>query len=423
MDRVPDGRMTAGGEKGFVLILALVTMVAMTLIGVSLVQSMTTDMQLARNEREAKIAFELAEAGISDASARLHLSSVNPRYVGEKTGDPGYRTTAWAGYTFNSDANVIGTIGAGRSYSVTIKYLSEANSEGFCDSNNAGPNSADPGPGNALIPPATWTCTRNPAEVVMYGRDFNLDSSLTYIEYGQLPVYEVTSIGTSNGTTRTIVSYLGESNLNVDTKFAINTNACVDVSGGANTITGSVIQGPACGCDPQINGTCEANKSALTNMNTYLGDTLANIMTYSDEVHTCKNAQCNAPGDDIPVSGMLEPVVTAWEGAGQYEGALIFIDNSGGKPVSISGNFHGEGILIVTGDLDLSGGFQWEGLIYVMGTLTVSGGGGGLNVKGGVMANQTVAINGSITVQYDQEELLEQARQTSTSALTSWKRL
>jgi hypothetical protein len=86
---------------------------------------------------------------------------------------------AWAGYDFSSDANVVGALGTGRSYTVTIRYLSESNSEGFCDSNNAGPNSADVGPTLALIPPATWTCTRNPAEVVMYGRDFNLDSSLT----------------------------------------------------------------------------------------------------------------------------------------------------------------------------------------------------------------------------------------------------
>ncbi|MBI1911893.1 MAG: hypothetical protein HYS21_07795 [Deltaproteobacteria bacterium] len=409
-------------EKGFILILALITMLAMTLIGLSVVYNMNTDLHLSRNEREAKIAFQLAEAGVREAVARLHIASTNSRYIGEKSTDANYRTISWnsgnsLGRNFSSDNSIVGTLGTNQSYSVTIRYLDETNPEGFCDGNEVGSNISS----GVASPPTS--CSKTTAEVVMYGQDFNLDPSVTSIRYGQLPVYRIISTGTSNGTTRTIEAYLGGSNLNTDTEKAINTNACIDVAGGSNTITGDVVQGPGCGCDPQLNATCVTNKTASTDMNTFLGDTLANIKTYSDEVHKCTTATCNGAGDDIPASGALDNIVTAWEGAGPYESVLLYIENAGGKEVSISGNFTGEGILIVTGDLKISGSFHWEGLIYVLGTLTVSGGGSDLNVTGGVMANNTVAVNGGITINYDLEELLEQARQTSTSATMVWKRL
>lgn len=407
-------------DKGFILILALVTMLAMTLIGISLVMNMTTDMQLSRNEREAKRAFQLAEAGIREASARLHLSSTKAQYIGEKKTDANYRTTSWnlnnaLGRDFSSNAAVIGALSPNQSYSVTVRYLDETNPEGFCDSNNVSNNNS----GNSTVPPAA--CANTPAEVVMYGQDFNLTSAVTQIKYGQLPTYRIVSTGTSNGTSRTIEAYLGESNLNTETDKAINSNSCIAVNGGSNTVTGSVVQGPGCACDPMLSGGCSANKPATTDMNTYLGDTLANIMTYSDQVHSCTNANCTAPGNDIPASGQLDGVVTNWGSIGTNEGALIFINNSGGKQVDITGGVpDGEGILIVTGDLKISGNVKWEGLIYVMGTLTISG---TINVKGGIMANNTVTLNGAVTVKYDQEELQEMARQTSTSATMVWKRL
>lgn len=419
-------------EKGFILVLALVTMLAMTLIGLSVVMNMTTDMQLSRNEREAKIAFQLAESGLREASARLHMVSTNAKYIGEKTasnatynatqdaGGPPNRSTAWnsGGYKdFTSSSAVIGTLDPNKSYSVTIKYLDETNPEGFCDSNNVPNNDST----NATVPPAS--CQNSPAEVVMYGQDFNLNSSVTYIKYGMLPVYKVTSTGVSNGTSRTVVAYLGESNLNTDTDHAINTNSCISVNGGSNAITGSVVQGPGCACDPMLSGGCSPDKTATTDMNTYLGDTLANIATYADEVHSCTTATCNGAGDDIPSSGKLDNVVTNWGDFAGHEGTLLYINNTGGKQVEISpaaGTVDGEGILIVTGDLKISGDVTWNGLIYVLGTLTLSG---SLNVEGGVMTNNTVTLNGSVTVKYDLEELQEVSRQTSTSATMVWKRL
>jgi hypothetical protein len=117
-------------------------------------------------------------------------------------------------------------------------------------------------------------------------------------------------------------------------------------------------------------------------------------------------------------------VVTDWgDFTGNTYSRLIYIDNAGGKDVSLNGNYEGRGILIISGNIDIGGSFAYEGLIYVLGNLTFSGGGGVLNVVGGVMANNAVATNGGITVTYDQATLDAVAKESSSSAILVWKRL
>lgn len=421
---------TLKNEAGFVLILALVTMVAMTLIGLSLVMNITTDMQLSRNERESKLAFQLAEAGINEAVARLHLTNTSASYIGEFPADAGYRTSAWNannalgrnfGYNVGGNRNSADNL----NYTVSIRYLDESNTEGFCDSNDVSPNTS----ANSTVPPAA--CVKNAPEVVMYGQDFNINATVTQIQRGILPVYRLISTGTSNTTTRTIEAFVGASSLNTNTGWGINTNGCINIAGGATNV-GIVEQGAGCACDPKLPpGSCAANKTATDNMQTYLGLQLASVIDMADEKHRCQSATCSAAGDDIPSSGKIDGVVSDWgvlAGQPNTHATMIYINNADAgyvnyNEVSISGNFTGRGILIVTGNLKLTGTLTYEGLIYVFGTLTISGGGSALNVTGGVMANNTVSVNGNVTVNYDLATLQDVARQNSSSATLIWKRL
>lgn len=413
------------GEKGFVLILALVTMLAMTIIGLSVVMNMTTDMQLSRNERDAKAAFQLAEAGINEAIARLHLPTSSPRHIGELSGDAGYRAVpvTWnSGGTKNfgvgnADANRVSADGL--NYTVSISYLDESNPEGFCDDND--PAAGNNNSGNAASPPAS--CNNTNAEIVMFGKDFRM-GSLTNISYGKHPVYRISSTGTSNGTSRTIEAYLGATNLNTDTDAAINTNTCISIAGGSTNITGGVKEAGGGGCTTCNDTLAGCAVKANDPMDTYLGPDIADVIDFADETHKCKSATCNAAGDDMPASGVIDDIVQDWgDAAGNTYSTMIYIDNSGGKEAEISGSFTGRGILIVTGDLKLSGNLTYEGLIYVFGTLTIAGGGNTLNVQGGVMADNTVALNGNVTVNYDQPTLLDVSKENSTSTFVLWKRL
>lgn len=406
-------------EKGFVLILSLVTMVAMTLIGLSLIMNMSTDMQLSRNEREAKIAFQLAQAGINEAAARLHLPDANSRYIGEDTTDydtnPDYRALTW-GNNFSFNSSIIGNLGSNQNYQVTISYLDESNPENFCDDNDTsiGAGNYDKGMNVAYSTPP-FTCDKSPSEIVFYGKDFNILS--TKVSRGLLPVYRIVSTGTVENTSRKIEAYVGGSSLNTDSGTALNSNGCITNNGGAVVATTCLTTG--CGgadCD-----TVKAATDPTTNMNEYLGDTLANIAAQADLKLSCDSpSTCNA---------VLNSTTDAdW---GDYSGntysTIIYINNS--SEVNITGNdlgpdSGGRGILIVSGDLKLSGNFRWEGLVYVMGTLTLDGGGSGVNITGGVLANSVTTLNGaSLTLNYDLETLKAVARESSSAAMLVWKRM
>lgn len=414
----------AASEKGFVLILALVSMLAMTIIGVSLVLNMSTDMQLANNEREGKQAFQLAEAGVNEAIARMRLPSTHAKFVAEPaavtaaaaaTIPRGYRTTAgWGGASFNS-----ATSADALNYAVTVQYLAEE--DPFCDNNVGNANV------NGVPAVGTQICNN---EVVMFGQDFNIcfddiaACTKPSTRKGVYPVYRVTSIGTKNTTQRTVEVYVGASNLNIDTEGAINTNSCINISGGSATVTGGVKQGGACaaGCPAGVLPPCDTK--AVDDMTTFLsGDNIASLASSADyQIDCLTKMACNADIGAVPDS--------MWgDCAGNTTSSLIYMDTHFAMPeptISSTDLFGGcgRGILIVNGNITFSGNMTWEGLIYVMGTLTIAGGGGNLNVTGGVMANQTVQLSGNINASYDYATLEEVGRQAGSAAKTyiSWKR-
>ncbi len=402
-------------EKGFTLILSLVLMLIMTLIGISVLTNTTSDMNIATNDTDSKKAFHMAESGIQEALARIHLASTNGNYAGESAGLVyGTRDPSWTLSFTDGESDM--------AYSVTVAYLLEGNEEGYCDSNTTENLTAITG------------CTTANGEVVMFGQDFTFTSEVTYLTIGQTPVYEITSEGTQNGIKRQVQAYVGASVLNLNSEYPINTNGCVDVAGAGASIAldADVAQGPSCasGCETAITDlgvNCQA-KAADTDMNDFLGLPLDDVKAMADEIHYCTGATCNNADDDVPSSGQIDGMGIDWgDFAGDSYSTYIYIDNAGGNTVSITGNMDGRGLLVVTGNLTISGTVNYEGLIYVVGEMRFVGGGGGTNVTGGVMSGSVAAdstyMGGNIDVDYDLATLQEIARQTGSGGLVLWKRL
>ncbi len=416
-------------ERGFALVLALVFMLAMTIIGVSLITNMSTEMHLASNEKDAKLAFQVSEAGFQDALARIHLASSSALYAGEPAGlNFATRDSNWSS-TFTSAEGDL-------DYTVTIKYLLESSDHNLCDSNTTGPNSSDDAdPDYANIPPNDdsdpdniYECTRN-GEIVYFGQDFNVSSETTTLTYGQFPVYEITSTGTAGGSnsTRTVTGYIGSTNLDLDTGFAVDTNACVSVGGVAFEIDGVVNQDAGCtDCDTLLDSTpgegCTARASPAI-IDDYLGLPMADVKAMSDEIHYCIGfPNCSDDNDDIPNSGQIDGVVQDWgDFAGDTYGSYIYIDNPGNKVV-LTGDFQGRGLLMINGDLQINGGFNYEGFVFVNGELTLGGGANEVTITGGLFSTELSTFNGNITVDYDQATLEDVSRQNKSQALLLWKR-
>jgi hypothetical protein len=164
---------TIRGEKGFALVLSLVVMAAMTAIGIAALTTSTTDMLIARNEKEAKQAFFLAETGIEEAVGRMDLPGSHSKYAGEKSAQRIARRDGAP--TFNNsdfDSTGLGLTGTGGSYDVDFSYALEG-ADTWC-------NDAPAGNG----------CSNN--EIVLYGQDFGFSGTGVPVT-GLLPIYLVDS--------------------------------------------------------------------------------------------------------------------------------------------------------------------------------------------------------------------------------------
>ncbi len=404
-------------EKGFALVLALVFMLAMTIIGISVITNMTTEMHIASNERDAKLAFQVSEAGLQEALGRIHLARTSALYVGELDSDGDFRTAAWSKNFTSSET--------GLTYSVTLEYLLEDDvmvneTHDFCDSNSVANTT-----GNTTIPPDP--CDKN-GEIVYFGQDFNIDSETTSLTIGQFPVYKITSIGSAGGsnTSRKIIAYVGSTNLDLDTGYAIDTNQCLTINGGSFEIDGLVNQDAGCtDCDTLLDSTpgegCLGD--GIPDIDSHLGLPMSEILGMSDEIHYCLGApNCSDVNDDIPNSGQLDTVIQDWgDFANDTYATYIYIDNPGNEVV-ITGDFEGRGLLVVNGDLRINGSFDFEGLIFVNGELTLGGGGNSVNITGGLVAERTTTFNGTIDIDYDKDTLEDVSRQNKSQALLLWKR-
>lgn len=378
-------------EKGFILVLALVVMAAMTAIGLAIITSSTTDMLISRNETEAKKAFYLAEAGIQEALGRMALIG-NTRYIGENSAQkvarinngvmPGgagmYTSQTFASSDLSSQSQLQNFNGT---YSVTVQYAL-ADGSSWC----YGPAS----PFN--------TCD---GRVLLYGQDYGF-VGVGIPAKGFTPLFQIDSVGTTaSGTTATVREYVTASTLNVippaGNIYANTTNNPSITMGGSGSVTGQI-------SGDYIGGGCGAGCTSVpwpgsVDMNNYLGIPTTDLKQYASPPSPYTQTGSNAVTYDSTGWGQI--CSTTWTGSDlphicDNPADIIYIDNAPSGttgPAKLQGGGTGRGILVITGDAQLDSNFTWEGLVYIMGNLS---GAGSLTVFGDVMVNGTIGFTGNI---------------------------
>lgn len=422
-------------KNGFALVVTLLLMVSISLIGLLALMNASTETLITRNEKEQKIAFQLAEAGLNEAYARVHVTGDN--YIGEPSGTTtrtvsgvsgtGYTQTYTTGW--NSDAsNDFGynktkptisgmSMAATNNYSVTIRYLVEDSTDSFCKLNA--------GLGEVYTPPTDTRCSGG--EVVLFGEDYQFPSTFTPKppSTGRNPVYKITSEATYGNTSVSLYSYIPSIGLNVDPEAAVysvgdmNTNGNDTFNGNVKTCgstdADNYIGAGGGGGSVQTNGTVTEGIPAAQCIN------MANFIGYSQS-ELWSMADVKVVGDG---GATLKTTVTDSANADK----IIFVDNDAvagpstnttASDATINSNQSGSGILIISGNLNASGGFTWTGLIYVYGELKITG---TVNVIGAVMSGSTSTISGNVNATYDQDVLNNLGKKNSTSNnLIRWSR-
>ena len=113
-------------QRGAVLVISLILLLILTVIGMSAIQTTTTEERMAGNMRDSEIAFQSAEAAIRDAEAFIETTVATSAFDdnnglfnnndGDGTAEPDYSATA----TWSSNAT-------SRAYSTPIPGIPTAN--------------------------------------------------------------------------------------------------------------------------------------------------------------------------------------------------------------------------------------------------------------------------------------------------------
>ena len=393
-------------EKGMVLPLGLMFLAIISILGTTAVIVTTTDLKIGTNYRTSEQAFYAAEAGIEEARARLKGSST--AYAGDSASpNPLWSvylsSGSWTPSSDDPDFNSSYTNTSLSSLQTDISYLVKIRHKREYDAEQTGHTISSPqyydGDGDTGTNSAA-----TPGNIIYYGYKDNTSTTVEQFttsgatEYK--PVEIITGCGLSSNS-RKIVEIEVKKNPGPPINSALYAKGDVTVNGVAADIIGN----DNCSMSPPLPPIYTLSPSDT--------DPATNPEP-PNEIYSGNPVDPAQGTDDINITdyvdsfkGSATEIITADQNGTNYGDAGNFVTCYCNATSLVQGldmrNLTGYGILLVKGDLTMSGGFNWNGLILVTGTLTFNGGGGpnSINIQGAVLANQTVDMNGGVSITYD----------------------
>ena len=402
------------GERGIALIMAMMVLLAMSLLAVLLMVSLQVETKIAGHSARYASALNIAEAGVGEALSHIRNGDIpntlNPRTVGQ---------------IFLANAGSIPAVGAD-----TVAMGTGQPAGQWLDYSTA----------NKTTDVLTVRYKTDAARTVIYRYDQNLNPPINYST--GFPIWVVTARGKKGNDIRRIETEVVPRPYNVVVNAAMAAKKGIDFSGNAKV----------CGYNHRL-------------------DTPA----YTDGVHgppgpvgPCVAWEVNS--NDLPGSWSEEPITSGGSasqggtpvqnsgghGAGFYTGPWDALGLTQaeffswiGPPISVppatpngifylhnnathqdqSGVFayngaNGEGFLYVDGDMTINGNFTFRGLIYIEGDLMINGNSwilGALVVKG--KSNIKIA-NGSCVVLYSRDSVQQNITKYGQQFMTlSWREI
>lgn len=376
-------------ERGFGLVVAILTIVALFALGTTLMFLSRTDFNISKHQTLHVEAIYVAEAGVEEALHRLALPNPTTLNVNGGSMNAAIRDTVkpydpdWRARIFLcSPANVPFTP-LGEYHTATIQddaswleYSSAAN------------------PATALTIEHKWRDldddgVREAGEIVLYDASRfppeNFDTGI--------PVEVVTVTARSATSERTIMAEAIRYPINANVLAALMCDNGVDVRGNV-TVCGHdhSIDVPhytmfptcgdyeLCGGHPHNSGRCEAAGCLIGIITT--GDEVdkrgtTDVGGHPDAEDTSSTNHFYSLPEALGLSQEEVDVILAtpdWRDVqhGRWQEGITYVDNEGGAEARWN-NGGGSGLLYVTGDLATEGNFRWKGLIYVEGDYRLLG--------------------------------------------------
>ena len=434
-------------EKGAVLVIALAFMALLAMAGTTSVVLTTTDLKIGSNYRTSTQATNASHAGLAESRGRLGGSSTADNYAGDPAAAP---DPLWCAYIltsstwspsddphydnnyknyFPASGNFTGTTPAANTLQspADISYFTKIRHKREYDAESAGHTTTTQHYADGDGTVATNTAA-SPGSIVYFGDDPATPLVVEYVEFTNAapqskrdarPVEIVRAYGSSVGSSgvteiETIIVPTGlDTNAVLYAKNNVTSNGTVTVDGNDH-------------------GTCGTTEPPV-----------GSIYTYPTGTSTTTNGASNVTVPTPPENGdsnimitdliaqlkdSATEIITSDQNNTTYgaDGASVACYSNPSDPYNVQGlklqGVTGYGLLLVEGDLVLGGGFTWHGLILTTGTMVFNGGGGPnrIQISGAALANNTVAMNGSVDLHYDSCYIAD-ALETTVARVSRWR--
>lgn len=428
-------RLVLNEGKGVIVITALLLLGILTLLGVTAVMLTLTELKISDKGKQGTQAFYLAEAGIEEARARIKGSNSDAGFTGDPDVDPDQN---WSAYILTStnwqtssdpqynslyhnyiptdsshtnSAIVANSLQTDHGYWVKIQHNREYDAE-LAGHTTTSPHYFD-GDGNI-----STHSTSNPGNIIYYGfgnpANPTIPTAFTASSATQFYPIELITSYAHKGVTKQVVKMEVARNPGLPASAAIYGRQDITINGASGYISGEDNCGKV-GDKPPL---YTLSPATTTGHPTFAG-TPSEPVSGSISIDVANYADSLKGGATVVTSDLNG---TNFGSSSNF--LTVFSDTS--NPPNVGGlkiqYVTGYGILIVDGDLTLGGGFSWYGLIIVTGTLTMNGGGSGINIKGAIMANDLVDINGGLDIRYDSCQI-DQSLQSKPMVMLKWRQI
>uniref|UniRef100_A0A832I1M0 Type 4 fimbrial biogenesis protein PilX N-terminal domain-containing protein n=1 Tax=Eiseniibacteriota bacterium TaxID=2212470 RepID=A0A832I1M0_UNCEI len=396
---------TVRDERGVALVMALMVLLTMSLLAVILLMNVNVNRRIAGHNVRADQALNIAEAGVSEALARIRSGDIslnpgNPRAVAQI-----FLTTAGSvPVPANADTVAMETSQPAGAW---LRYSTP----------NKGPDVL------------TVAFRTDAARTVVHRYDPSLANPINTAS--GWPIYRITSTGRQGPNRRRIVTEAIQKPFNAIVNAAMAADVGIDFKG----------NGHLCGYNHPLS--TPSGTRDWPNCSPYhVAGGLPGSWSTTNTTSTGSAAQYGSPvarsdnnvgfyAGPWEVFGMSQAEFFAWVGNPVATGpqpprGIIHIDNNGvSQDLSASEHYNGgdgEGFLYVDGDLQINGNFTFKGLVYVEGDLDINGTAwilGAVIVKGVSRLN---IANGNFSLLYSREAIEQMLAKYGGQFVTlSWR--
>jgi Tfp pilus assembly protein PilX len=391
--RFQQQRATVKNEKGFVLVLALMSLLFLTLLGLSAMSTSVFDIKIGANDYSSKKAFFVAEAGWNEFKARFKTGEITDNAPTETNWmlfiAPAEARAKEIGYIKNPGQTYIQSVQSQFDYATMVTHKVE---------NNKVVTRA----GHPVYVATShgWSGEANKVVQVTFHKSPNLDPP------GAL--YSKTSVFVKGSSTHIIGNDVCQVVNPINKPGIITTSDTIAISG-----------------SPVIEGTPE-DMITRSPLNLQLGEYVTYLKDYANISYSYMKNQTLTGVDFGSLSSGGKTDVPVKPTDPLSEPNIVYFNMNIVNTIKLAGSSHGEGILLVDGNLELNGGFAWYGIIIVTGALTFTGG-GEKNITGGVLAGEMtsleVEVSGNTAILYCSEVMDFLKNRVPAFKTANWKQV